>query len=788
MHYRKRSDQDERSTSPIRCGMGPVRGSQALLNVLCLLLISLLATAAEFPRPGPFEELVTKVVAKTMTHRHYQQHTLDDEISQAVFEAYLRVLDSDRVYFTKSDIDRFSKYRNVLDDLLHMGEIDFPFEVFHCFLERLRERTVYMETRIKEPFDFTADEEIRIDRSTEPWAESGTQMNEIWRRRIKNECLRRIIRQERRRPSGTANDKDNPETSSGRDAEMDKQDTSTPTTVPDEIAADVLRGQRRYLHRQEQKNTMDVLEQFLSTFARVFDPHSTYMAPVTRQNFDLNMKLSLEGIGAMLDIRGRHVSIVNVIPGGPARRDGRLKTGDRIVAVAQDGEDPVDVVDMPMRRVVGLIRGPKGTRVFLHVIDRDEDLDSDPTIIDIVRDTVRINRNEAKSWTRSHTSPPVARPVRDGEPYPTSPAVSKKSTNLTDIFELPEPTAATREGPEVAAAARPDSSDFLVVSLPVFYSDYTAEEAGDPDYKSTTRDVRQLIEERGAENIAGLILDLRSNHGGSMQEAVSLVGLFIAAGPVVQVLNPKVRPKVHRDDDGVVHYAGPLLVLVNSHSASSSEIVAGAVQDYHRGIIVGERSTHGKGTVQTISPIAKIVRTLPAFRKQDPGTLKFTIGKFYRVTGESTQLKGVTPDIVLPSYRDHQDIGEAFLSHALPFDTIAPVPADCDVDVRPFIPTIQKRCRERLKKDQRYVQLQRDIERFGERQEKTHVPLEIGKRREYMDDTEKWNRTIRRSTSAERSHGDDDLVMNQAMWILHDLITLHNSGIDALGDPSEVVE
>ncbi|NOY81831.1 MAG: hypothetical protein GXP31_12620 [Kiritimatiellaeota bacterium] len=733
------------------------------------------APVVRTPEATAVGRVVAKVVAQLMSRYHYSRHPLDDEISKQLFNDYFSRLDPNHSYFLASDIQEFQSYRLILDDLLLQGNVDFAYEVYRRLVERVRDRLEYCEKRLPEPFDFNKDESILLDRSKAPWPASKEELDALWRKRLKNNLLTYELMDEEKKAKQKKNrekttsvapetkkkeapeappakgngpaEKAPPGADAGRTGPQQKETVTTPPDKPREASSSqdltprerVLRNYRRYLRRLEENDSMDVLEIYLSTMTRVYDPHSAYMAPDTEEDFDISMKLSLQGIGALLTTEDEYVKVAGIIPGGPADRDGRLKEGDRIVAVAQEKDkEPVDVVNMPLRRVVRLIRGPKGTKVLLTVIEAAKGLGSAPVVIDITRGEVKLTDQAARS----------------------------------ELRELPQP-------PAPAAPL----GKALVVSLPSFYSDFEARRRHDPNYKSSTRDVRRLIEKAEKETpLAGMILDLRSNGGGSLDEAIGITGLFIPKGPVVQVRQGSGKVRVRADDDGKTYYDGPLVVLVNRLSASASEIVAAAIQDYHRGILVGEASTHGKGTVQTVYHLDRTLRYSPIFKKQKPGSLKFTMAKFYRVSGGSTQKKGVTPDIVLPSFTDYMELGEAHLPHVMPWDEITPLDVVRTVDVERFRGPLRVRSERRRSRDPEFQALVTDIHQFGERRSKKTLTLNRAKRVKYQKEEEEWARRIRsvkitrsRSRGRKKKAEDEDgkdLVMEEALHVLADLVRM----------------
>jgi len=527
-------------------------------------------------------QLVTEFIQKS----HYRHAAVDDELSSAVLDRYIEALDNNRMYFLASDIEAFERYRYRLDDMVRSDPLDPVFNMFDVYRTRVRERLEFALNEIQQEPDFSIDESYVFDREGLPWAKTSAELDEIWRKRVKNDAL-----------SLTLAEKPWPETQEV----LDKRYT-------------------RFLKRMDQIKSDDVFETFMNAFAHTLDPHSSYLSPRNSEEYRIQMSLSYFGIGASLQVDDDYVQVINIIPGGPAAMDGKLMPNDRITAVAQ-GEDGelVDVIGWRLDDVVQLIRGPAETVVRLQVMPAGALPGTDQKVLSLTRNQVKLEEQAAKS----------------------------------EVITVP------RDGRDWSIG---------IIDVPSFYRDYRALSNGDKDYTSTTKDVKRLIGELEEQGIDGLIIDLRDNGGGHLTEATALSGLFIDNGPVVQLRNANGRISRLDDPDPVprVAYNGPLAVLVNRYSASASEIFAAAIQDYRRGVIIGQQ-TFGKGTVQNLYSLDQYVR-----HPDDDGLgqLTLTIGKYYRVTGESTQHRGVDPDIVLPSHIDAELIGESVRETALPWDTI----------------------------------------------------------------------------------------------------------------------
>ncbi|MDG2250798.1 MAG: carboxy terminal-processing peptidase [Gammaproteobacteria bacterium] len=571
------------------------------------------------------EELQTK---------HYSEINIDDNFSSAAFDSYLDILDGSHLYFLKSDVDELSVYRYTLDDSLKEGSVEPGFEIYNRYYKRVLERLIYainrIETNIPE-MDFTLDESISIDREDAPYANTVEELDEIWRLRLKNSVLSLRL----------------------------TDDTN------EEIEEKLSKRYRNQLSQILKTNERDIFQTYLSTVAKVVDPHTAYFSPRDSENFNMGLSLSLQGIGAQLTSEDEYTKVVELIKGGPAERGAELKAGDRIIAIGQgvDG-DLQDVVGMRLDDVVSQIRGEKGTVVRLNVIPADAVTESSATVVSITRDTVKLEDQSAKK----------------------------------EVIEL------SYSGQDYKIG---------VIDLPTFYFDFEAASRGEENFKSSTRDVRNLLEELKEEEVDAVVVDLRNNGGGSLSEANQLVGLFIETGATVQIRYSGIRNGFTRpfgDNDPEVAYDGPLAVLVNRTSASASEIFAGAIQDYQRGVVLGGQ-TFGKGTVQEIIPM-------------DYGQVKLTRSKFYRISGASTQHRGVIPDITFPDFYDaYEDIGESSLDGALPWDTVRPVEYRTYNSIQTMLPELQNLHNERAKTSPDFIYLLGQIERTRTLREKETFSL-----------------------------------------------------------------
>ncbi len=604
--------------------------------------------AAERLEPKPEHHFASRLATRFISGYHYHRRNLDEELSGRIFDQYLRLLDPNRVYFTADDVADLERYRDYLSDALKTADLDPAFDMFERYQRRVAGRIEYALSLLEHGFDFTVDEEYRFDRTEAPWARDRDELDEIWRQRVKNDWLRlRLAEQE---------DEDIAETLGDRYANLGR--------------------------RIAEFNSQDVFQFFMNAYTRSIEPHSAYMSPRSVDNFEISMRLSLDGIGAMLQRETEYTTVMEIVPGGPADLDGRLQPGDRIVGVAQDDEDMVDVVGWRLDDVVQLIRGERETVVRLEVLPADSALTGASTVIDIVRNEVRLEEQAAQR----------------------------------DLIEVPEGDRVRRIG---------------IISVPVFYVDFQGRARNEPNYRSSTRDVRRLINELTAEGIDGLVIDLRGNGGGALVEATTMTGLFIDEGPVVQVRDSRGRVSLEEDREPGMAWDGPLAVLVDRRSASASEIFAGAIQDYGRGVVLGE-PTFGKGTVQNLIDLDDLSRTENARL----GQIKLTMAQFYRVAGGSTQSKGVVPDIALPTAGDAADFGESALDFALPWGQIDPADFRPMADLSGLIEKAYERHRERLDSDEELQSLLEEIADWEQSRDRASVSLNEEVRRAEMEENE----------------------------------------------------
>jgi carboxyl-terminal processing protease len=595
------------------------------------------------------EAQIARLVVGLLERMHYSQQPFNDTISSKFLDRYLDTLDPARMIFLKSDEEEFEVYRNKLDDmLLRFGDVSPGKIIFNRMLKRYEQFVNYVTNLVAtEKFTFDTDEKILVNRKDQPRPADLDEAKKIWRDRVRYEYLQEKLNNEK----------------------------------PEEIVKIITRRYNRQLRTLREFDSEEVLQIFLSSLAHVYDPHSEYMGRPTYENFNISMKLSLCGIGAVLTSEDGYCKIRELMP-GPAMRSGKIKVNDRIVAVAQGTNEFVDVIDWKLTKVVELIRGPKGTEVRLLIIPADAPDPSTRKVVSLIRDEITLENQEAKA----------------------------------KLLEIPVENGQT--------------SRVGIIDLPSFYADLSNRSA---DHKSTTTDVAKLIKKLKAEKVEGIILDLRKNGGGSLEEAINLTGLFIKEGPVVQVKDSDGSISVDYDRDPEVLYDGPLVVLTSRFSASASEILAAALQDYKRAIVVGDKSTHGKGTVQSLIELNRFLR-----KTNNLGALKLTIRKFYRINGESTQLKGVIPDIILPSVNNYADIGESSLPNALPWDTIPPTKYETvNMITKAIVEELSKRSAARISADKDFAYIMDEIERFKKAQAEKTVSLNESQRRKEKEDAKK---------------------------------------------------
>lgn len=650
--------------------------------------------------PLDFHPEINKMVTRILSRYHYKEMDLNDSLSSVIFDKYVKSLDYNKAYFLKSDIEKFEKYRYEFDENLYLGKLYPAYLIFNTYKTRMGERIDFALERLETEFDFTKEEFYKIDRDDESWVNTEEELNELWRKKIKHEALNLKL--------------------TGK--EWDK------------LKETLGKRYKNYHRAILQYKSEDVFQLYLNAFADAIDPHSNYLAPRTSENFNIRMKLSLEGIGATLRNDNEYTKVVSVVPGGPAFKADNIHADDYIIGVGQGEEgEIVDIIGWRTDDAVQLIRGDKGTTVKLTILRGEEGVDSKPDTIKIVRDKVKLEEQAAQ----------------------------KKVITI-----------------------RENDIDFNlgVIEIPSFYVDFEARRNGESDYRSTTRDVKKLIEELKEEKVDGIIIDLRNNGGGALDEAVELTGLFIEDGPVVQVKQSSGKIDVEKDPDPTIVYDGPLSVIVNRYSASASEIFSGAIQDYGRGLVLGEQ-TYGKGTVQNLIALDRFVPSAG----DKSGHLKLTIAKYYRINGSSTQNLGVVPDIAFPSAVDPEEYGESSRPSALKWDQIKTSDFEKYGDFTEMIPLLLEKHQERILSEPEFNYLMEDINEYKEKKDRIEFSLNENIRKEEREtreakrkireeEREKFNKIeiIEKEEVTKKSLKVEDPFLEETGHILADLLILEN--------------
>jgi len=617
----------------------PSRTSNNVVLALALLL-GMSFFAQQFSTAAPQEQEIAKLVAETVPRFHINQVTIDDAVSEQLYDQFFKDLDPQKLYFLQKDLDDFAGMRKSLDDTVKAGNVEFAYQVYDRYLERLETGVASAHELIDQDFDFTKDESIHADPDDISWAADEAERRERWRKWIKYNALQLKLAGE----------------------------------TPEEARERLHKRYRNFKLNMEQADEINILETYLTTLTNCFDPHSSYMSPDTVEDFTIQMKLSLDGIGAQLRWEDGYTVVHQIIPGGAADADGRLKVGDKIIGVGQAEGEIEDIIDLKLRKVVEKIRGPRGTKVRLQVKPET----GETAVYEMVRQKIELKEQEVKGKI-IETSPRICRNGKIG-----------------------------------------------IIHIPSFYRDFAGASGGGRNFTSAAHDVERVLQDFAREGgVDAVVIDLRENGGGSLTEAIEVSGHFIDQGPVVQVKGPDgtVESAQYEDKKPGVLYSGPLVVLCNRASASASEIFAGVIKDYHRGIVVGDSTTHGKGTVQNVMPVSPN-RPFSFLTNSNQGSLKLTISQFYRVNGDSTQNRGVRSDIVLPSVFDHLDVGEMYLDNALPFDQIPPAKfvSDHKVDDQ-LLSTLREASQKRVENSEDFAKVQKRIRRYLERKNRKAISL-----------------------------------------------------------------
>ncbi|WP_266157973.1 carboxy terminal-processing peptidase [Dyella silvatica] len=602
-------------------------------------------------KPSTNQLEAAQLSARFLTRFHYDSQPLDDAMSAKIYKAYFDGLDAEKVFFTQVDMAKFEPLKTQFDNAIWSKDLSGPFSVFNLYVQRAVERMTFARGLLKQGFDFSTDDSYVYDRKKASWPKDAAELDDLWRKRTKNDWLRLKL--------------------------AGKGDDDIRKTLDKRYAG--------YIERVRQLDSEDAFQTFMNAYAESTDPHTDYLGPRAAENFDISMKLSLEGIGAVLQQRDEYIVVREVVPAGPAAKSGKIHVGDRIVAIGQGADGAlVDVIGWRVDDVVKKIRGKKDTTVRLEILPADAGVDGKHETISMVRQKVNIEEQAAKKRIVE---------IKDGN-------VSRK---------------------------------IGVIELPAFYSDFGARREGDKNFRSATRDVAKLLEELKAAGVEGVVMDLRNDGGGSLVEANSLTGLFIDKGPVVQVRDARGQVDVQGDDTPGMTWSGPLAVLINRGSASASEIFAAAIQDWGRGLIIGQPS-FGKGTVQNLVDLDRFTRGNS--EKPQFGELKMTIAEFFRINGGSTQLKGVTPDIQFPLNGDEKDFGESTYDNALPWTQIAPATYKPVADLKAYLPQLQSSHEARTAKSPAWKLMLDELAQYRKMRDKTSISLNFAQReteRKQMD-------------------------------------------------------
>jgi len=655
-----------------------------IIQLLVLLTFAATAHGATSETPSSLTKLkptleqgqAASLSAEVLKRYHYKPIPLNDDLSQKIFDAYIKSLDGEKIFFIQTDIDQFSNARTKLDDAILSENLGIPFAIFNLYKQRISERITYAQSLLKQGFDFTKQESYQYDREKAPWLKSEDEAHELWQKRVKNDWLRLKLA-----------------------GKTDKN-----------IVEVLNKRYDNYLKGINKLKSEDAFQSFMNAFAMTVDPHTNYFGIRASEDFDISMKLSLDGIGAVLEEKDEYTTIRELVAGGPAALSGKLKVGDKIVGVGQgEGSPIVDVTGFRLDDTVALIRGTTDSLAVLEILPAEAGPDGKHKFVSIIRKKISLEKQAAKKSIIE---------VKDG--------------------------AITRH--------------IGVITLPVFYEDFAARAKGDKDYKSATRDISALLDGLKKDKVDSVLIDLRNNGGGSLTEAINLTGLFIDQGPVVQERDAKGEIKVDSDNDRGVAWNGQMGVLINHASASASEIFAAAIQDYGRGIIIGETS-FGKGTVQTVVDLDDLVKnSKPKF-----GELKMTVAQFFRINGGTTQLRGVIPDVSLPSFLDSDSFGEASYDNALPWSQIKAADYMTTANLVSIVPTLKANHDSRVAKDKDFQYLVKDIADVTTERKKNSISLNFVDRQKERDAKEAILKSREDSNASKKaaSNRDDGLQSNE---------------------------
>jgi len=639
----------------------------------------------------PVDNYLLKLVTAISERAHISQNSVNNESSIKVLNSFIESLDSFKMYFLEDDITYFQRYRYKIDDTLKSGDLEPVFDMFSIYRLRVQQRLSYSINLVNSINSFEKDENYQFRAKKIKWSKSNDALEIQWRKKTKNDLLSLVL--------------------AGQELET---------------AKDTLKKRyQRFLDRVNEYEEEDVINIFLNSYMDILDPHSNYLTPSQAEEYEIQTSLSYEGIGARLQNNDDFIEIVNLIPGGPAEKNGRLKPLDKIIGIYDENNFIIDVIGWDVNEVVKLIRGPKGSTVKLKILPTSSDADSNPYDLSLIRDAVTLEEQAASSYIKTL--------VVDNEQFHIG-----------------------------------------VITVPSFYQDFAARRKGEINYKSTTSDVKNIVKELEEIGIDAIIMDLRGNSGGLLDEATALTGLFIDQGPIVQLKDMDDNIEVLDDPYPGMVYNGPMVIMIDRYSASASEIFAAAIQDYQRGIVIGQK-TFGKGTVQNLYPLDRYSRYTS---KKGFGQLTLTIAKYYRVTGSGTQNKGVTPDIELPSFINEDKIGEETKSNTLPWDQIVKLDFKTQYELSSALNVVQNNFLLRKENNLALKFLIEDIDKFNNEQEVSIVSLNIDQRQIERDSRSQQNKERREKRLKELGYKDDqtfdefrsNTILNEIYLMVTDLI------------------